>query len=64
MELMVEGRRVVIKGDAGLSKVMVSLKTMARGGKRISSGATNFRGDQRGRRGHPSFNTIWHTTVQ
>ncbi|PKU61643.1 RNA-directed DNA polymerase [Dendrobium catenatum] len=30
MELMVEGRKVVIKGDAGLSKSLVSLKTMVK----------------------------------
>ncbi|PKU83144.1 hypothetical protein MA16_Dca007802 [Dendrobium catenatum] len=30
MELMVDGRRVVIRGDAGLSKAITSLKTMVR----------------------------------
>ncbi|PKU61962.1 hypothetical protein MA16_Dca028109 [Dendrobium catenatum] len=30
MELMVDGRKVVIRGDAGLSKAMTSLKTMVR----------------------------------
>lgn len=30
MEMMVEGRRMVIKGDTGLSKDMASLTTMVR----------------------------------
>jgi len=30
MELMVEGRRIMINGDAGLSKAMIPLKIMVR----------------------------------
>ncbi|XP_020699141.1 uncharacterized protein LOC110111559 [Dendrobium catenatum] len=41
MELKVDGRKVVIKGDAGLSKSLVSLKTMVRDIQLAIGGALN-----------------------